>query len=90
MNEGDGQDHDGLPKMTEMDAHRKRRSEKPTKDMTRSPRSNLAMSPEVQNKIGQQLRAVYSDIVDQGVPDRFAKLIEQLDDQAKSNKDEPK
>jgi len=37
------------------------------------------MTPEIQNKIGHQLRAVYSDIVDQGVPDRFAKLIDQLD-----------
>jgi hypothetical protein len=45
------------------------------------------MTPEIQNKIGQQLRAVYSDIVDQGVPDRFAKLIDQLDGQPKA---EPK
>ncbi len=37
---------------------------------------------QVQAKIGQQLRAMYDDVVDQGVPDRFAELLKKLDDTA--------
>jgi Anti-sigma factor NepR len=42
---------------------------------------------DVQVKIGQQLRAIYADVVDQGVPDRFAELIRRLDE-ARQKKDE--
>jgi hypothetical protein len=37
------------------------------------------LSRDIQIKIGQQLRAMYSDVVDQGVPDRFVELLRQLD-----------
>ena len=37
------------------------------------------LSPEIQGKIGQQLRKIYDDMVDQGVPDRFADLLSRLD-----------
>ncbi|MDQ0353769.1 hypothetical protein J2S22_000683 [Rhodoplanes tepidamans] len=40
------------------------------------------MNREIQTKIGQQLRAIYDDVVDQGVPDRFAELLRNLDSQA--------
>ena len=33
----------------------------------------------VQATIGQHLRAMYDDVVEQGVPDRFTKLLNQLD-----------
>lgn len=36
------------------------------------------LNREIQAKIGQQLRAVYNDVVDQGVPDRFAELLGRL------------
>ncbi|MTW18059.1 hypothetical protein GJ689_17815 [Rhodoplanes serenus] len=42
-------------------------------------RPGPALNREIQTKIGQQLRAVYDDIVDQGVPDRFADLLRNLD-----------
>lgn len=42
---------------------------------------------EVQARLGQQLRAVYDDVVNQGVPDRFVDLLKQLDN--KDNKDRP-
>jgi len=32
-----------------------------------------------QDRIGAQLRAMYNEIVNEGVPDRFAKLIDKLD-----------
>jgi Anti-sigma factor NepR len=60
----------------------------PEKNMTRAPRSarrsRTALSADVQNKIGHQLRTMYSDVVSEGVPDRFAELIKQLDQQAKN------
>ena len=36
---------------------------------------------EIQRKIGQQLRAMYTDVVNEGVPDRFAELLQRLDEQ---------
>jgi Anti-sigma factor NepR len=38
-----------------------------------------ALNAEIQSRIGHQLRAMYDDIVRQGVPDRFAELIKKLD-----------
>ncbi len=43
------------------------------------------LSREIQAKLGQQLRAVYDDVVNQGVPDRFAALLDQLDKKDKGN-----
>jgi hypothetical protein len=34
---------------------------------------------DVQSKIGQQLRAMYDDVVSDGVPDRFTEMLRQLD-----------
>lgn len=33
----------------------------------------------VQNKLGDTLRAMFDEIVQEGVPDRFAKLLEQIE-----------
>ena len=43
----------------------------------RKPRGRLGR--EVQSKIGQQLRAMFDDVVNQGVPDRFTDLLNRLD-----------
>jgi hypothetical protein len=40
---------------------------------------------EVQARLGQQLRAMYDDVVSQGVPDRFADLLNRLE--GNGNKD---
>jgi hypothetical protein len=37
------------------------------------------LSREVQARLGQQLRSMYDDVVNQGVPDRFAALINRID-----------
>jgi hypothetical protein len=42
------------------------------------PRSG-GLDRQIQAKIGQQLRSMYDDVVDQGVPDRFAELLKKLD-----------
>lgn len=34
---------------------------------------------QIQAKIGQQLRSMYDEVVDQGVPDRFVELLKKLD-----------
>lgn len=46
--------------------------------LQRKPRGRLPR--EVQQKIGTQLRAMYDDVVKQGVPDRFAELLSQMDE----------
>lgn len=38
------------------------------------------LNAEIQSRIGHQLRAMYDDVVRQGVPDRFAELIRKLDE----------
>ena len=35
---------------------------------------------DVQNKIGQQLRTMYDNVVNEGVPDRFTEMLRQLDE----------
>jgi hypothetical protein len=44
-----------------------------------SPAKQGGLNPEIQARIGHQLRAMYDDVVRQGVPDRFADLIRKLD-----------
>ncbi|MBL8585823.1 MAG: hypothetical protein JNM23_03745 [Bradyrhizobiaceae bacterium] len=44
-----------------------------------SVRVGPALNRDIQTKIGQQLRAIYDDVVDQGVPDRFVELLRSLD-----------
>lgn len=39
------------------------------------------LSAETQSRIGHQLRAMYDDVVRQGVPDRFADPCRRLDSQ---------
>ena len=37
------------------------------------------LNAEIQSRIGHKLRAMYNDVVRQGVTDRFAELIQKLD-----------
>ena len=43
------------------------------------------LTRDVQARLGQQLRAMYDDVVGQGVPDRFADLVNRID--GSGNKD---
>ena len=45
-----------------------------------APRMQGRLGRDVQAKIGNQLRALYDDIVQEGVPDRFVELLQRLDD----------
>jgi len=42
---------------------------------------DASLGRDVQSKIGEQLRAMYDDVVSQGVPDRFSELLKRLDRQ---------
>ena len=45
------------------------------------PKPEARLGREVQAKIGQQLRALYDDVVNQGVPENIADLVRRLGDQ---------
>jgi hypothetical protein len=52
----------------------------------RKPGSKPAkLSREVQARLGQQLRSMYDDVVNQGVPDRFAELINRINGDGKKD-----
>jgi hypothetical protein len=36
-----------------------------------APKSTVRLGSDIKARIGQQLHAMYSDVVNQGVPDRF-------------------
>jgi len=40
------------------------------------------LSSDIKARIGQQLRAMYSDVVSQGVPERFAEILRKLDEKS--------
>jgi len=42
---------------------------------------------DVQSKIGQQLRAMYDDVVSDGVPDRFTEMLRKLDEGKETEQD---
>jgi hypothetical protein len=44
-------------------------------------KSEVRLGREVQARIGQQLRALYDDVVSQGVPPHIADLVRKLGDQ---------
>jgi len=46
---------------------------------TKPEKTDAKLGRDIQAKIGQQLRALYDDVVNQGVPDRFADLLNRLD-----------
>ncbi len=40
----------------------------------------VKLGPDIKGKIGMQLRLMYGEVVDQGVPDRFVQMLTRLDD----------
>jgi hypothetical protein len=61
--------------------------------MALAPKSTGRLGPEIKARIGQQLRAMYSDVVNQGVPDRFSEILRRLNqvhdaDTDRKNEDE--
>ncbi|HET9716580.1 MAG TPA: NepR family anti-sigma factor [Pseudolabrys sp.] len=55
---------------------------------TRSKKSSAKpakLGRDVQARLGQQLRAMYDEVVNQGVPERFAELINRLEGDGKKD-----
>jgi hypothetical protein len=52
-----------------------------TRPATSPHKPEARLGREVQARIGQQLRALYNDVVDQGVPEHIADLVRRLSDQ---------
>ena len=44
-----------------------------------APPQDATLAPDLQVQIGRQLRAVYDEVVEEGVPDRFLRLLEELE-----------
>jgi Anti-sigma factor NepR len=44
-----------------------------------SSRTQGRLGRDIQAKIGSQLRAIYDDVVQEGVPERFVELLKRLD-----------
>ena len=42
-------------------------------------RDGAALKPEMQGKLGEKLKEVYADVLNEHVPDRFLDLLAQLD-----------
>lgn len=51
-----------------------------------NPDKTAKLGRDIQARIGEQLRAMYGDVVDQGVPDRFVELLNQMDKPRKGDK----
>lgn len=60
----------------------KHETEKPT--MLGDQHSDI--DPVVSSSIGKQLKRMYDEVLDEPVPDRFAKLLEQLADREQTEK----
>lgn len=43
------------------------------------PPQDAMLEADLQAQIGRQLRAVYNEVVSEGVPDRFMRLLEELE-----------
>jgi hypothetical protein len=43
------------------------------------PSQDAVLAPDLQVQIGRQLRAVYDEVVEEGVPERFLRLLEELE-----------
>jgi Anti-sigma factor NepR len=55
--------------------------ERPENGMVKPAKSEARLGREVQARIGQQLRAIYDDVVNQGVPSHLADLVRRLSEQ---------
>jgi Anti-sigma factor NepR len=59
----------------------KRESQDPMDRTTNVQKPEARLGREVQARIGQQLRAMYNDVVSQGVPPHLADLLKRLGDE---------
>ena len=44
-----------------------------------------SLDPRIQNEIGKHLRAIYDDVINEPLPDRFMELLEKLERTSRKN-----
>jgi len=49
-------------------------------------KTGVKLCPDIKAKIGQRLRVMYGEVVDQGMPDRLAEMLRRLDESVDENK----
>jgi hypothetical protein len=86
---GPADDKNGLEKVVEDKPMRANKPSRPGWTMhsdvqMRKPRGRL--NRETMNKLGKVLEAYYDDVRNQGVPDRFKDLLQQIDDRKDTDK----
>ena len=62
-----------------------RKSVMDTQGQGLDPNPMIKLGPDIKAKIGHQLRQMYSEVVNEGVPDRFADILRGLDDAAEAD-----
>jgi len=62
----------------------------PTQPGTTAGKPEPRLGQDIQAKIGRQLRAIYDDVVNQGVPERFVDLLDRLDKGDDNEAEQPK
>jgi hypothetical protein len=50
-------------------------------------KSTVRLGSDIKARIGRQLHAMYSDVVNQGVPDRFSEILRRLDQASEAGTD---
>ena len=51
----------------------------PYMNVALAPKSTVRLGSDIKARIGQQLHAMYSDVVNQGVPHRISEILRRLD-----------
>jgi hypothetical protein len=51
----------------------------PYMNVALAPKSTVRLGSDITARIGQQLQAMYSGAVNQGIPDRFSEILRRLD-----------
>jgi hypothetical protein len=63
-----------------MNIKSKRPRQRPDETLGTEPKTMPRLDSEVKAKFGQHLRVLYSEVVNEGIPDRFVNILRTLDD----------
>ena len=76
-----GKDDAMKHRRTNLDPIAEKNQDPMARPATATTHKEARLGREVQARIGQQLRAMYNDVVNQGVPQHLADLVRRLSDQ---------
>jgi Anti-sigma factor NepR len=84
-----GDDKDGKPEQDKAKMQKSDSSAGPEPVAGTGQKRNLPLDTQIQAHIGRRLMAVYDEILQQPVPDRFRLLLDELDQKTKKRDGEP-